>query len=180
MPVTSTAERLPSGMGQKGGSNSTSKSKGKAQNSYHGLGSTVKLIKHAGEAIAITHPVPKTGYKAPNAYGVRPIFEDATTTATFQKSVQKVGDENVKKLMPYHPNASRNRPPTTLANVVGCRNNPNRNASQILLRDGDPDSRKVSKTTNQVFMDYECETTGMSNQGISSEIAKMMHQRQRR
>jgi hypothetical protein len=42
-----------------------------------------------------------------------------------------VGDEKKKQLMPYSPNASRNRPAETRTNTVGRRTIPSRNASQI-------------------------------------------------
>ncbi|GAQ82541.1 hypothetical protein KFL_001150020 [Klebsormidium nitens] len=149
---------------------------------YHGLGSTQSLVRRGGDIIAIAHPLPKTGYKAPNAYGAKPIFQDATTTGSAQKAVQKVGDEKKKQLMPYAPNASRNRPAETRTNTVGRRTISTRNASQVRLADGDPDSRRPSKTTNQVYSEgiLKTDVIGLSNQGISAEIARNMHAKQRR
>lgn len=37
-----------------------------------------QLIQTGGDVIAVTHPVPKTGYKAPNAYGARPVLQGET------------------------------------------------------------------------------------------------------
>mmetsp|Transcript_26689 Transcript_26689/g.32403 ORF Transcript_26689/g.32403 Transcript_26689/m.32403 type:complete len:172 (-) Transcript_26689:455-970(-) len=142
--------------------------------------SAQKTAKRQGDVIAIVHPVAKTGYKAENAYGAKAIFEDETTTGHYHSMVQKVGDENQKKLMPYHPNASRNRPGGTLSNTVGRRFNPARNASQISFRDGDPDSLCPPKTTSQVYSDINLNVVGLSNQGISAEISKSVHQKQRR
>ena len=157
--------------------------------------------------------MPKTGYKATNAYGSRSIFEGKTyvaagrarpaaradrpartrltppparpaaprrTTGDFQSRVRKVGDENSKSLMPYHPNASRNRPEKTLQNTVGKRFVSWRNQSQVVIKDGDPDSVRPQRTTNQVYNAGLTEVIGLSNQGISAEIAKTLHAKQRR
>uniref|UniRef100_A0A7S0WNU4 Uncharacterized protein n=1 Tax=Pyramimonas obovata TaxID=1411642 RepID=A0A7S0WNU4_9CHLO len=142
--------------------------------------SSLVTFKRQGEVIAVCHPLQKTGYKAPNAYGAKAIFEGETTTDHFSGRVRKVGDENKKKLMPYHPNASRNRPGETLSNTVGRRFLSNRNVSQIVLRDGDPDSLCAPKTTSKVYSEYNLNVVGMGNQGISSEVAKVIHAKQRR
>ena len=42
------------------------------------LGSGTVQFKVAGEILVKPHEQPKTGYKAPNAYGARPIFLDET------------------------------------------------------------------------------------------------------
>lgn len=42
------------------------------------LGSGTVQFKVAGEILVKPHEQPKTGYKAPNAYGARPIFSDET------------------------------------------------------------------------------------------------------
>lgn len=42
------------------------------------LGSGTVQFKMAGEILVKPHEQPKTGYKAPNAYGARPIFSDET------------------------------------------------------------------------------------------------------
>ena len=102
------------------------------------------------------------------------------TTGDFQNRVRKVGDENSKSLMPYHPNASRNRPEKTLQNTVGKRFVSWRNQSQVVIKDGDPDSVRPPRTTNQVYDAGLTEVIGLSNQGISAEIAKTLHAKQRR
>jgi len=142
--------------------------------------SAMRTAKRQGDIIAIVHPTPKTGYKAPNAYGSKAVFEDQTTTDYYHSRVAKVGDENQKKLMPYEPNASRNRPGDTLSNNVGRRFNASRNKSQIAFRDGDPDSLIAPKTTSQVYSDINLNVVGLANQGISAEKARSVHQKQRR
>ncbi|KAK9818340.1 hypothetical protein WJX72_010958 [[Myrmecia] bisecta] len=154
------------------------------------LGSAVGLYKVAGELTARPHAIPKTGYKAKNAYGSRPVFQDETTNKWFQKSVRAVG-EGVglhKKLEPYAANAPRNRPKETMENIVGNRHKLHpiikhekyRGSSQVKLVDGAPVSSNPWKTTNQVFA--ECaqvqNTVGLANPGISSDIAKGMHKKQ--
>lgn len=143
--------------------------------------SAVVTAKRQGEVIAIAHHTKKTGYKADNAYGAKAIFDDETTSGYYAGRVQKVGEQaDKKKLMPYHPNASRNRPGETLSNTTGRRFNTNRNASQIILRDGDPDSLCPPKTTSKVYSEYQVNVVGMGNQGISSEVSKLVHAKQRR
>ncbi|KAK9842826.1 hypothetical protein WJX74_002994 [Apatococcus lobatus] len=155
-----------------------------------GCHSARAVFKVAGDFVAIPHKVPQTGYKAKNAYGTRPIFEDETTNKGFQRTVRAVGQEHGlrKKLEPYSPTAPRNRPKETMENTVGCRHRLHpvikhekyRGSSQIKLRDGDPESARPWKTTNQVFA--ECtqarNTTGLTNPGISSRIARVMHKKQ--
>jgi len=157
------------------------------------IGSAVKLIKQGGELVAIPHHVKPTGYKAPNAYGAKAIFSAETTNSFYQGKVKKVGEDNGadKKLMPYYPNAPRNRPAETMENTPGQRfgfkptrdtKEAYRGSSQITFNDGDPDSSRPWKTTNQVYS--ECalgvNKPGLANQGISADVAKNMHQKQRR
>lgn len=149
------------------------------------------LTKMSGEIVAIPHNPEKTGYKAPNAYGAKPVFNGETTNHFFQKSVQTAGDgtgTSKKKLMPYYSNASRNRPKEAMENIVGSRFGPHptikteayRGSSNVRLGDGDPESRRAWKTTNQVFA--ECtqmqDVTGLGNSGVSSDVAKRMHKKQ--
>ena len=42
------------------------------------LGSGTVQFKMAGEVLVKPHESVKTGYKAPNAYGAKPIFSDET------------------------------------------------------------------------------------------------------
>jgi len=157
------------------------------------IGSATKLVKQGGELVAIPYPTPKTGYKAANAYGAKTIFSGETTNSYYQGKVRKVGEDNgaKKKLMPYYPNAPRNRPAETMDNIPGkrfgfksTRNSKEayRGSSQINFNDGDPDSSRPWKTTNQVYS--ECalgvNKPGLGNQGISADVAKNMHAKQRR
>ena len=88
------------------------------------LNSARSLVKQGGEWVAMPHSLPATGFRAPNAYGATPVFDGMTTNKHFQS---KVLTGNVKILMPYYPNAPRNRPPETarrptLAQTfAGCR-----------------------------------------------------------
>ena len=156
------------------------------------LGSARKLVKQGGEWVAIAHKVPKTGFKADNAYGAKPPFSGMTTNKSFQRSVRTVGSQQgptSKKLMPYYPNASRNRPKETMENTPGqrfgfkasaSRHEAYRGSSQVKFADGDPRSNRRWKTTNQVFS--ECamvtNTIGLNNQGISADVARAMHEKQ--
>lgn len=156
------------------------------------LNSARALVKLSGDIAAIPHNPPKTGYKAANAYGAKPVFTGETTNQFFQKGVQTAGEgsgaNTKKKLMPYYANASRNRPKESMENIAGSRFGPHptikteqyRGSSRVYLGDGDPESRRAWKTTNQVFA--ECtqmrDVTGLGNAGISSDVAKRMHKKQ--
>ena len=120
------------------------------------------MVKRGGEWVAVCHEVAKTGYKAKNAYGAKSIFYGETTNSYFQNGVKHVGSGSgsQKKLMPYYPNASRNRPKETMENITGTRFNTcqskksvetYRGSSVVTLRDGDPESSRTWKTTNQIF-----------------------------
>ncbi|KAK9906802.1 hypothetical protein WJX75_008308 [Coccomyxa subellipsoidea] len=83
------------------------------------LGSAFRLVKRLNELVAITRPVKRTGYKNELAYGYKPVMATETTNTAFQKKVVYVSAR--KKLEPYLPNAPRNRPKSSLTNVVGNR-----------------------------------------------------------
>lgn len=158
------------------------------------LGTAKLLVKQGGELVAVPHAVKKTGYKAPNAYGAKDIFNGETTNGFYQKKVRKVGEGSTtktKKLMPYHPLASRNRPKESMENYTGTRFGLKvtrdsvetyRGSSQVVLADGHPDSSKPWKTTNQAYSENKeaVNKTGLANQGIFSDAAKITHTRQRR
>jgi hypothetical protein len=42
------------------------------------LGTAKGLVKQAGELVAVTAPLPKTGYKNENSYGAKPVFDGET------------------------------------------------------------------------------------------------------
>ena len=150
------------------------------------------MVKRGGEWVAIAHKMEKTGFKATNAYGSKKNFSGLTTNREFQGSVKVVGaganeKSGKKKLMPYKPNASRNRPKETMKNTVGRRfgvgsvskTESYRGSSQVQLKDGDPRGN-FWKTTNQAY--NECaqvkDTIGLSNMGISAQVAKNAHKMQ--
>jgi len=94
-------------------------------------------------------------------------------------------------LLSSNHNASRLYTTETMENYVGQRfglkvtrdsAEAYRGSSQVELGDGHPDSSHPWKTTNQVFSDrgMAVKTTGLANQGISSDISKIMHTKQRR
>eukprot|EP00217_Crustomastix_stigmatica_P008655 CAMPEP_0183803456 /NCGR_PEP_ID=MMETSP0803_2-20130417/33020_1 /TAXON_ID=195967 /ORGANISM="Crustomastix stigmata, Strain CCMP3273" /LENGTH=196 /DNA_ID=CAMNT_0026048195 /DNA_START=37 /DNA_END=624 /DNA_ORIENTATION=- len=149
------------------------------------IGSARKLIRQGGELVAVAHPVKKTGYKAPNAYGAKAVFAGETTNNFYNGKVRKVGEETDKankKLMPYYPNASRNRPAETMENTPGQRfgfkptrggAESYRGSSQVKFTDADPESKRPWETTYQVFNNsaLSAPTVGQSNQGIAADVA---------
>lgn len=157
------------------------------------LGSAQKLERRNGALVAIPHVVAKTGYKASNAYGSRASFTAETTSAFFQSKVlgaaRDVSCRGRKSLMPYDPNAPRNRPRESLRSVHGQRFGPAcpeqrkreryRGASSISLADGS--IHQPWRTTNQIMRPTAAvvATTGLDNPGISSVIARREHARQR-
>ena len=61
-----------------------------------------------------------------------------------------------------------------------CRTENYRGMSHLQVKDGDPDSSRPWKTTNQVFS--ECtsvqNTVGLANMGIASDVAVATHKKQ--
>ncbi|EFJ31411.1 hypothetical protein SELMODRAFT_408000 [Selaginella moellendorffii] len=159
---------------------------GPKKNKYEGrTGTLVQLIRMpgSGDLYAIPHKTIKTGYKAPNSYAFHPVFQDETTNSFFQGQIQKIGeasDLSCKKLMPYYPNAPRNRKPEVMRSHVGVQNMDCRNASYLAncLCDGNPKHMKTPKTTNQLYMNYKCEIVGMGNRRIAAERTRRMHRMQ--
>ena len=99
-----------------------------------------------------------------------------------------------KALMPYHPDAPRNRPRESVRNTIGRRFGPScaatlrrgeryRGASSISF--APPPRRRVDarawRTTNQAMRPRASvvATTGLDNPGISSSLAKRVHAFQR-
>jgi len=157
------------------------------------LGTGTRLITVGGELVAVAHRIKPTGYKAPNAYGNRVAFDGTTTSGSEQAKVRVVGSGEgpKKKLMPYHPLASRNRPKSQTDNATSGRfTMPKgsveayRNASQVNLTDGHPDSGRAGswRTTNQEYSDKSATTgvVGLANQGIFAEAAILTHKKQRK
>lgn len=153
------------------------------------LGTGTRLLRVGGELVVLPHRVKPTGFKAPNAYGSKVVFDGETTNAAFQREVRAVG-EGVgpkKKLVPYHPLAARNRPKSQVENVVGSRFavpkgsvERYRNSSQVDLSDGHPESRAPWRTTNQTYAQPKhARKIGMDNTGIFAESAQRTHSKQR-
>ncbi|EEH57124.1 uncharacterized protein MICPUCDRAFT_47424 [Micromonas pusilla CCMP1545] len=169
------------------------KSDGYDKNAPCPLGTGTRLITVGGELVAVAHRIKPTGYKAPNAYGNRVAFDGTTTSGSEQAKVRVVGSGEgpKKKLMPYHPLASRNRPKSQTDNATSGRfTMPKgsveayRNASQVNLTDGHPDSGRAGswRTTNQEYSDKSATTgvVGLANQGIFAEAAILTHKKQRK
>eukprot|EP00882_Tetradesmus_deserticola_P023416 GHRQ01025480.1.p1 GENE.GHRQ01025480.1~~GHRQ01025480.1.p1 ORF type:complete len:171 (+),score=26.29 GHRQ01025480.1:1254-1766(+) len=76
------------------------------------LGSGVGMTRQAGELVAVAHPQHKAGYKNPMAYGAKPKLSAEVTSRYFVKMVRAAADSTCEKkvLMPYRPDAPRNRP----------------------------------------------------------------------
>eukprot|EP00882_Tetradesmus_deserticola_P016351 GHRQ01017459.1.p1 GENE.GHRQ01017459.1~~GHRQ01017459.1.p1 ORF type:complete len:174 (+),score=48.25 GHRQ01017459.1:1757-2278(+) len=153
------------------------------------LGSGVGMTRQAGELVAVAHPQHKAGYKNPMAYGAKPKLSAEVTSRYFVKMVRAAADSTCEKkvLMPYRPDAPRNRPKEILSNIPGKRYGTHptssehyKGESQLKLSDADPESRKPWKTTNMVFQTSAqvTDVVGLANAGISSNIAKRMHKKQ--
>jgi hypothetical protein len=138
--------------------------------------------------VAIAHHITPTGYKCANA---RPVLCPETTSKFFQTKVLGAASATAgaKKLMPYAPDAPRNRPKETLTNDIGHRFGPSavtrrreryRGASSITF--GDASRSEPWRTTNDVMRARAAivATTGLDNPGISAAIAKRVHASQRR
>ena len=134
--------------------------------------------------MAVCYEVPKTGYKAKNAYGAKSIFYGETTNSYFQNGLKHVGSGSgsQKKLMPYYPNASRNRPKETMENITGTRFGtcstsiePYRGSSVVALRDGDPESSRTWKTTNQIFSECALVSGEASLEVIGRAAGLVLH-----
>jgi len=149
----------------------------------------VGLVRVGGELLAIPHRQARTGYKAPNAYGAKSTFSGETTYRHYNNRTLTVSGPGSKKLMPYGPWASRNRPASAQQNIVGRRYGTHptsveayKGSSTVgkMLRSGGVDGDSPWRTTNQVF--NECamvrNTVGLQNQGIASTLARTMHKRQ--
>jgi hypothetical protein len=156
------------------------------------LGSARRLERRGGTLVAVPHVVTRTGFKAPDAPGASAVFSAETTSAYFQHKVlgavsRVSGDGRAgKALMPYDPDAPRNRPRESVRNTVGRRFGPScaatlgrgeryRGASTVTLASSDARERASAwRTTNQVMYPRASvvETTGLDNPGISSAVAK--------
>lgn len=156
------------------------------------LGSATRIERRGGELVAFAHEIKPSGYKCANAFGARPAFDAQTTSRYFQQKVlgATAATRGAKALMPYAPDAARNRPKHTLTNVIGRRFGPSsetsaresyRGASSIVF--GDRSRCEPWTTTNQAMRARASivATTGLlTNPGIASAIASRVHAAQRR
>lgn len=152
------------------------------------LGSARRLERRGGTLVAVPHVVTRTGFNAPDARGASADFCAETTSAYFQNKVlgavtRVSGDGRAgKALVPYDPDAPRNRPRESVRNTVGRRFGPScaatlrrgeryRGASTIKLASSD--ARASQWRTNQVMRPRASvvATTGLDNPGISSAVA---------
>ncbi|KAK9845232.1 hypothetical protein WJX81_000588 [Elliptochloris bilobata] len=151
------------------------------------LTSAQRLLKIQGALVAEPFYIKPTGYKARTSLGYRPKLQSETTNRAIQKQVRE-GSGTKKPLGPYSLTAPRNRPKETLTNMVGTRHKLHpcimaeryRGSSKVQLVDGDPESKRKWRTTNQVFA--ACarvqDTIGLANPGISSDVAHTLHKQQ--
>lgn len=154
------------------------------------LGSARRLERRGGTLVAVPHVVTRTGCPAPDARGARADFCAETTSAYFQNKVlgavtRVSGDGRAgKALVPYDPDAPRNRPRESVRTAIGRRFGPSRaatlgrgeryrGASTVTLA-STSDARVLKwRTTNQVMRPRASDvaTTGLDNPGISSAVA---------
>ncbi|CAL6345451.1 unnamed protein product [Bathycoccus prasinos] len=159
-------------------------------------GSSASLELRNGRLVAIAHHIPKTGYKAINSYGHKPRFVSETTSKTAQKACFAAPAKKTtsKPLQKYHPWAARNRPKQFTENVVGRRfgftsasassKETYRGSSQVCL--GDKSIKNTFQTTNRAFQQVSVNSRSskekslamMNNQGIASDVAKRLHEKQ--
>jgi hypothetical protein len=122
-----------------------------------------------GQTVAVSYPVTKTGYKAPNSWVNQKRSSETVSHsgATYKvHSIMHTGMDR-KPLVPYNPDSYRNRLPS--ADYVA----PYRNASQFEIGDRTACSAKsVFKTTNQALLTSKNILEGLTNQGIISEKTK--------
>jgi len=152
-------------------------------------GSSASLEFRIGRLVAITHHVPKTGYKSIHSHGhEKPRFIAETTSQTAQKACFAAPSGSKKKpLEKYHPWAARSRPKQFTENVVGRRfgftstSETYRGSSQISL--GDESVKNTFQTTNRAFQrvsvasraSKEKSVSMTTNQGIASDVARRLH-----
>ena len=127
------------------------------------------VVKKNGQTVAVSFPVTKTGYKAPNSWVNQ---KRSSETVSHNGSTYKVHSDMHagmagKPLVPYHPHSYRSRLPT--ADYIA----PYRNASQFEIGDRVSTSAKtVFRTTNQALLTSKNILEGLTNQGIIAAKTK--------
>jgi len=136
--------------------------------------SATALVPQGGVRVAVMHHHDKTGYKAPNSYGFKPVFEDGTTTRLAFNKKPSYGSPKI--LCPYEPDAHRNRMPVKPSIITPKEAAFLRSKSQIVLgKDFSKDKRRFN-TTNKLREKYLSKMdTLLDNQGISSDRTKWIH-----
>lgn len=127
------------------------------------------VVNRNGQTLAVSFPVTKTGYKAPNSWVNQKRSSETMSHngATYRVHSSMHAGMPGKPLMPYHPDSYRSRLPT--ADYV----TPYRNASQFEIGDRSACSVKsVFRTTNQALLTSRNILEGLTNQGIISEKTK--------
>lgn len=122
-----------------------------------------------GQTRAVSFPVTKTGYKAPNSWvnQKRSSEKVSQAGATYKVHQNMHSGMANKPLVPYHPESYRSRLPT--ADYIA----PYRNASQFEIGDRAAMSAKsVFRTTNQALSNNKKVLEGLTNQGIIAEKTK--------
>ena len=122
-----------------------------------------------GQTVAVSYPVTKTGYKAPNSWVNQKRSSETVRHhgATYTVHSSMHAGMPRKPLMSYHPDSYRSRLPS--ADYVA----PYRNASQFEIGDRAACSAKaVFRTTNQALLTSKNILEGLTNQGIISEKTK--------
>lgn len=122
-----------------------------------------------GQTVAVSFPVTKTGYKAPNSWVNQKRSSETVSHygTTYRVHSNMHTGMNQKPLVPYDPNSYRNRLPS--ADYVA----PYRNASQFEIGDRTACSAKsVFRTTNKALMTSKNILEGLTNQGIIAEKTK--------
>ena len=127
------------------------------------------VSKKNGQTVAVSYPVTKTGYKAPNSWVNQKRSSETVSHsgATYRVHSTMHAGMNKKPLVPYNADSYRNRLPS--ADYVA----PYRNAGQFEIGDRTACSAKsVFRTTNQALLTSKNILEGLTNQGIISEKTK--------
>ena len=127
------------------------------------------VVTKNGQTLAVSFPVTKTGYKAPNSWVNQKRSSETMSHngATYKVHSDMHAGMTGKPLGPYNPNSNRSRLPS--ADYIA----PYRNASQFEIGDRASTSAKtVFKTTNQALLTSKNILEGLTNQGIIAEKTK--------
>lgn len=135
-------------------------------------GSSLGTYRRNGEVMAVCHKTGVAPIKTP-----APTCGQSQTKDSFKDPGQKAA------LMPYHPNALRNRLPVEFKNAAVPQARfcyPRNEHTYDFLSGSTEPGYKPFRTTSQNFYGYDQSmlAVGESNQGIVSEKAKWLHSKQ--